>query len=83
MTKIYLFNVAVIYDAAQSNDHWQMAYFSPSVIGDVSIDAIFHTLTWSSYKSKVNTQSVGAEETLAAGSATGNRSSWCRHKIYY
>ena len=68
-TRSYSFKVLAFSDAARSNDHGQLAHISGLVIGDVSLNSIFHTLGWSSQKSKRPTKSVGAAETLAAGSA--------------
>lgn len=61
--------VVVFSDAARSNDHGQLAFVAGLVIGEVDKESVFHTIAWRSQKSKRPTKSVGAAETLAAGSA--------------
>ena len=62
-------SIPVFSDAGRREDHGQLSYVAGLLIGDISKDSIFHTLSWSSRKSKRPVKSIGAAETLAAGEA--------------
>lgn len=68
-TKQYNLSVLVFADASRSVEHRQLGFVAGLLIGQFNIGSIYHTLSWSSRKSKRPVKSIGAAEILAAGEA--------------
>lgn len=62
-------SVVVFSDAGRTCGHGQLCFIAGLLIGDFRQGSIFHTVSWSSRKSKRPVKSVGAAEILAAGEA--------------
>ena len=60
-------SVVVFSDAGRTSDHGQLCYIAGVLFGGLKEGSIFHTVSWSSRKSKRPVKSVGAAEILAAG----------------
>lgn len=63
------FSIIVFSDASRLIDHGQLAFICGLLIGDLKSGSVFHTISWSSHKSKRPVKSIGAAEILAAGAA--------------
>ena len=61
--------VTVLADASRQNGRSQLCYLAGLIFGDLSSGSTFHTLSWTSYKSKRPVKSVTYAETLAPGEA--------------
>lgn len=64
-------NVAILVfsDASRSHDTGQLCYIAGLLFGTMNAKSVFHTISWSSRKSKRPVKSIGAAETLSAGEA--------------
>lgn len=60
-------SVVVFSDAGRTCDDGQLCFIAGILFGTLSEGSIFHTVSWSSRKSKKPVKSVGAAEILAAG----------------
>lgn len=60
-------SLLVFCDASRSKTHGQICYIAGLLIGDLSKGSIFHTISWTSHKSRRPVKSIGTAETLAAG----------------
>ena len=65
----YSCSVLVFADASRTIDHGQLGYVAGLLIGEFQEGSVWHTLSWSSHKSKRPVKSIGAAEILAAGEA--------------
>eukprot|EP00171_Calliarthron_tuberculosum_P022021 IDg22021t1 len=68
-SKKYDVSIVTFSDASRSNESGQIAYISGLLIGDLQMGSIFHTLSWTSHKSKRPVRSIGSAEIIAAGGA--------------
>lgn len=62
-------SVLVFADAGRRNENGQLGYITGLLFGKLNVGSTFHTLSWTSHKSKRPVKSIGAAETLAAGCA--------------
>lgn len=62
-------SVLVFSDAGRTSDHGQLCFIAGLLVGELTEGSIFHSVSWSSRKSKRPVKSVGAAEILAAGEA--------------
>ena len=67
--KEHSISVVVFADASRLVDYGQLAFVAGLLFGNFDSGSIFHTLAWSSHKSKRPVRSIGAAEILAAGEA--------------
>lgn len=67
--KEYNLSILVFADASRSVDHGKLGFVAGLLVRNFSIRSIYHTLSWSSRKSKRPVKSIGAAEILAAGQA--------------
>lgn len=61
--------IIVFSDAGRITDHRQLCHVAGILPNGLSNRSVFHTLSWSSHKSKRPVKSTGAAEILAAGEA--------------
>lgn len=62
-------SIMVFADAGRSNENGQLGFIAGLLIGPLAAGSVFHVLSWTSQKSKRPVKSIGAAETLSAGSA--------------
>jgi len=65
----YKISVLIFSDASRPCDYGQLGYVAGLLIGEFGSGSVFHTLSWTSHKSKRPVKSIGADEILAAGEA--------------
>ena len=65
----YDLTILVFADASKGDDHGQLGLITGLLVGEMKNDAIFHTLSWLSHKSKRPVKSVPAAEILASAEA--------------
>lgn len=67
--KEYNLSMLVFADASRNVDYGQLGTVAGLLNGPFAVESIFHTLSWSSHKSRRPVKSIGAAEILAAGEA--------------
>lgn len=66
MKGLHCLTVAVFADAGRITNQGLLAYITGLLIGPLSINSTYHTLSWMSHKSKWPVRSIAAGEILAA-----------------
>ena len=65
----YEISVLVFSDANRQDSNGQLGFICGLLVGPFSVGSLFHTISWSSKKSKRPVRSIGSAETIAAGVA--------------
>lgn len=65
----YSTSILVFADASKLPEHGQLCYIAGLLIGDLSKGSVYHTLSWTSHKSKRPVKSIASAEILAVGEA--------------
>ncbi|PXF39635.1 hypothetical protein BWQ96_10233 [Gracilariopsis chorda] len=60
-------SLVVFADASRGTDHGQLGYIAGLLFGDLKENTVFHTVAWTSHKSRRPVKSIGSAEKLAAG----------------
>ncbi|PXF41499.1 hypothetical protein BWQ96_08781 [Gracilariopsis chorda] len=61
--------IVLFCNASHSTDHGQLGFVAGMLFGDLSLDSVFHTMSWSSHKSRRPVKSIGSAEILTSGEA--------------